>query len=284
MAPRRLGRASDLHCQAARHRRAPTKRRTWHPYSPTRYLGVQLDLFFGKKREAATGPDTLSLSDRVVPLKFVRHDRARRYVLRLSPEGVVRVTVPRRASLQGARQFAESQREWIERQLARRAALPALDPRWSGGTVIWYRGEKVGLLVELAGDLARIRFADQVLNAPAVSPDVRQAVESHLHRLAVVSLPPRVFELAASAELRVRRVHVRNQRTRWGSCSQNGTISLNWRLIQTPDEVRDYVVWHELMHLREMNHSPRFWRAVAGVCPGFEAGRSWLRQHGASLR
>jgi predicted metal-dependent hydrolase len=79
-------------------------------------------------------------------------------------------------------------------------------------------------------------------------------------------------------------VTVRNQRTRWGSCSRRGTISLNWRLIQTPPFVSDYIILHELMHLREMNHSPRFWRQVETVCPGYRTAEEWLKPHASLLR
>ena len=72
-------------------------------------------------------------------------------------------------------------------------------------------------------------------------------------------------------------------RSRWGSCSANGTISLNWRLVQTPEMVRDYIIYHELMHLREMNHSARFWALVATLTPEVEAPRAWLRTNGARL-
>jgi len=77
---------------------------------------------------------------------------------------------------------------------------------------------------------------------------------------------------------------VRSQKSRWGSCSRRGTISLNWRLIQTPDFVRDYIILHELAHLREMNHSPRFWRAVIEFCPGYRDAERWLRAHSDILR
>ena len=81
----------------------------------------------------------------------------------------------------------------------------------------------------------------------------------------------------------VRRVSVRNQRTRWGSCSRRGLISLNWRLVQTPDTVRDYIIHHELMHLREMNHSERFWARVEAVCPGWRDAEKWLKRNGSLL-
>ena len=74
---------------------------------------------------------------------------------------------------------------------------------------------------------------------------------------------------------------VRNQRARWGSCSATGGISLNWRLVQTPEAVRDYIIHHELMHLREMNHSARFWARVEEVCPGWRDAERWIRRNGS---
>src|SRR2546430_242181 len=84
--------------------------------------------------------------------------------------------------------------------------------------------------------------------------------------------------VASAHGFSVRRVTVRNQRSRWGSCSVRGTISLNWRLVQTPVFVRDYIVLHELAHLKEMNHSRRYWREVARLCPEFEQAERWLKQ------
>ena len=80
------------------------------------------------------------------------------------------------------------------------------------------------------------------------------------------------------------RVTVRNQRTRWGSCSRRGTISLNWRLIQAPGFVRDYIILHELAHTLEMNHSDRFWRQVETLCPDYRNAERWLKQHKEVLR
>jgi predicted metal-dependent hydrolase len=93
-------------------------------------------------------------------------------------------------------------------------------------------------------------------------------------------LPVRLAELAARFDLTVARVSVRNQRWRWGSCSPNGHICLNWRLVRMPEWIRDYVLIHELMHLKRLDHSPRFWRLVAAACPEYEQARGWLRQFG----
>jgi len=108
------------------------------------------------------------------------------------------------------------------------------------------------------------RLRKNSLNTKVTGPaaDLRSAIERHLWRLAAKEMPLRVLEYDAVHQLPVRRITVRNQRSRWGSCSRRGTISLNWRLIQSPPFVRDYIILHELMHLREMNHSIRFWREV----------------------
>lgn len=105
-----------------------------------------------------------------------------------------------------------------------------------------------------------------------------------LRALAKEMLPPRLLQLAAQHGLTVTRVSIRNQRSRWGSCGRDGHICLNWRLVQMPDWVRDYVLVHELMHLRRLDHSPAYWRLVAAAYPAYEAARVWLRRDGPALR
>ncbi|MSO46348.1 MAG: M48 family peptidase [Acidobacteria bacterium] len=105
-----------------------------------------------------------------------------------------------------------------------------------------------------------------------------------LQTRARVELPTRLLELAAVHGLAVSRVSVRNQRTRWGSCGRDGHVSLNWRLILMPEWVRDYVIVHELMHLRRLDHSRHYWRLVAEAYPDYEQARVWLRTQGPSLR
>jgi hypothetical protein len=96
-------------------------------------------------------------------------------------------------------------------------------------------------------------------------------------------LARRVWELAREHPSDVKQIVIRNQRSRWGSCSCNGTISLNWRLIQLPDHVRDYIIVHELMHLRELNHSPRFWREVEKACPDYRQAEEWLKRNSGQV-
>jgi hypothetical protein len=134
------------------------------------------------------------------------------------------------------------------------------------------------------GESGMIRFGSEVVNVTDHGADLRAAIERHLWRLAAKELPPRVLEYATLHQLPVRRISVRNQRSRWGSCSRRRTISLNWRLIQTPAFVRDYILIHEIMHLREMNHSSRFWREVERACPDYETAERWLKQHSSLLK
>ena len=171
-------------------------------------------------------------------LVFVRHPRARRYVLRVDRDGAVRVTIPRRGSKREAQAFAASQRAWVERQL-RKVAAEAARPK------------------------------------PPEPP--REELEACVAR-AKQQLAPRLLELAAAHGLTVARVSIRNQRWRWGSCNRNGHICLNWRLVTMPEWVRDYVLIHELMHLKRMDHSPRFWKLVAAACPHYQEARRWLRK------
>ena len=168
---------------------------------------------------------------------FVRHPRARRYLIRVEDDGRVRVTVPRWGSKREAAAFAEREHAWIEKQRARVAGQRAT--------------------------AARERMPEEI--------------ERELRNRAKRELPGRLLELAARHALTVTRVSVRNQRWRWGSCSRNGHICLNWRLVQMPDAVRDYVMIHELMHLRRMDHSPKFWKLVEAVCPTFQTSRAYLR-------
>ncbi len=101
---------------------------------------------------------------------------------------------------------------------------------------------------------------------------------------AAVELPELLLRRAADLGLTVSRVSIRNQRSRWGSCGREGHITLNWRLVLMPEAVRDYVLVHELMHLRRLDHSPQYWALVAQACPDYHVAREWLRANGRALQ
>lgn len=226
----------------------------------------------------------VSAGGRQIPLALIRNSRARRYVLRLRPDGSARVTIPRGGSAAEARRFSERNRGWLERQLQHQAAATNRPKEWLIGTEILLRGELVKIEAGVNGESGMIMFGGELIKVANPAVDLRAAIERHLWKLAARELPPRVLEYGALHQLPVRRITIRNQRSRWGSCSRHRTISLNWRLIQAPPQVRDYIVLHELCHLREMNHSVRFWREVKRVCPDFEAAERWLKEHSSLLR
>jgi predicted metal-dependent hydrolase len=216
---------------------------------------------------------------------FVRHPRARRYVLRLLPDGTPRVTIPRRGSRREAERFLLAQQDWVDRQRASLEERGAKRPPrlWAEGHHVLLRGVLLTIRhgAGSQGDGVRVDADTLVVTTREGrgTGDLRAIVTGWLWRLARLELPARLHALGAQHGLEVKTVSVRSQRTRWGSCAPDGRVSLNWRLVQTPDPVRDYVLLHELMHLRQANHSKRFWRLVAAACPDYQAARHWLKAH-----
>jgi predicted metal-dependent hydrolase len=167
---------------------------------------------------------------------------------------------------------------WIARRLAeveQAHAQVALR-----GDAIPYLGATLRLQTERGR--TRVHRRGDTLLVP--EQDTAAAVQRWLRRAARAEITPRAHRAAGALGVQVTRVSVRDQRTRWGSCSSTGALSFSWRLLLAPEAVLDYVVWHEVCHLREMNHSPRFWALVARHCPGYEQPRRWLRDNAAALR
>lgn len=241
---------------------------------------MQLELRF--QQQSPPPSALLNLPGKSVPLCLVRNPRARRYILRLARDGTVRVTVPRGGSQSFAIEFAQKHAAWVETQLRKHAAAPKLPQPWTQGTQFLFRGEQVTLSVQ-TGQPA-VSFADQTFRLRELPSDLRPFVEAYLRHLAAMEFPGRVAELASQNGVSIQRAVIRNQRSRWGSCSAKGTISLNWRLIQAPPFVRDYIIIHELMHTRQMNHSARFWKLVENACPDYRVAEKWLNAHDCLVR
>ena len=214
--------------------------------------------------------------------EYVRVLRARRYIVRVRPDGIVRVTVPRGGSRAEAVRFVEQHLSWIDRERVRvrTASVPRV---WADGTTILLHGEPVEIQLLDTADGRRAVYSDRGIRIPAGASDLRPFIERDLRALAHDELPSRVSTLASQHGLSVGRVTIRNQRSRWGSCSPTGCIALNFRLIQMPAFVCNYVLLHELMHVRHPNHSVRFWRLVERVCPEFREAERWLKTEGRKL-
>jgi predicted metal-dependent hydrolase len=241
---------------------------------------MQMGLPFGRQ-EKTKGPDVVVLDGHPVTVTCVRNRRARHYILRVNAAGGVRVTVPWHGSKAEALRFVTERHEWIVRERHRRAVRAASARPWADGTPVLFNGQEYPLRVTPSGpSRIRVSFADQVFMTNAEhAANLRRAVEVYLRRVATVDLPERLGRLALQHGFDVAAVSIRNQRSRWGSCSPTGRISLNWRLVQFPPRVAEYVLIHELAHLRHMDHSRRFWAEVGRLCPDYQASRVWLRTH-----
>ncbi len=215
-------------------------------------------------------------------IEFVRMRRARRYIVRVRPDGTVRVTIPRGGSSSEAARFLHRHSAWVASERARVHAA-SVTPAWTDGATMMLRGELVTIQVAADARGRRIvRYGERTVVLSG-NDDVRIGIEADLRVLARDELGRRLHALAADHGLKVSGLTIRNQRTRWGSCSRGGRIALNYRLVQMPPAVQNYVLLHELMHLKEQNHSHRFWRLVEGACPDFRLAERWLRRHGPGL-
>lgn len=225
--------------------------------------------------------ETSSVGEEII---FQRSHRARHYRLALRRDGTAVATIPIRGSEREAQRFVDRHRDWLKRARERDARRPRSAGVWAPGTRVLWRGELAEIRVATAGERPHVCLGAEAFRVPGLDGDLRAVLESHFARRAKIELPARTWELAALSGADVRHVTVRNQRSRWGSCSASGTISLNWRLVQTPESVRDYIIYHELAHLRyEMNHSERFWARVAGMCPWWREAEHWLKLNGSLL-
>jgi predicted metal-dependent hydrolase len=231
-----------------------------------------------------------------IPYRIRRSERARRARILVDGEGV-EVVVPRRFPLRDVEPFVEEKRAWIERTLRRMQATEAELPRarLEDGGWVPYLGEALRLAVRVEPGRQRehvARRGDEVrVGLPADSGMLlasdgvlRDALERWYRRRARAEVAPRLDAACARAGTAYTRLQIRGQRTRWASCSSNGAMSFNWRLLLAPAEILDYVVEHEVAHLEVLDHSPRFWRLLASRCRDWEEHEAWLRRHGHALR
>jgi predicted metal-dependent hydrolase len=212
-----------------------------------------------------------------IPYTVRRSSRARRVRVNVHAHTGVEVVLPARASDRAAAAAVRELRPWIERRLEEvrevRARVAA-----RGGTVP-YLGAPLEL-VEQPGR-TRVHRSGQRLLVPA--GEYRPALERFYRRAAREEVALRLDRATALAGSSYSDLSIRAQRTRWASCSAEGRMSFNWRLLLAPERVLEYVVWHEVCHLEILDHSPRFWALLERHWPGYREDRDWLRRHGPTL-
>lgn len=206
-----------------------------------------------------------------------RSRRARRVRVNVRDHVRVEVVLPQRAPECAAAEAVRELAPWIERRLAEgRSALARVAER---GASVPYLGRSLELVAQPGRTRARVD--GDLLLVP--EGDHRPAVERLYRRLARAEVAARLDRAAAAAALSYTALSIRSQSSRWASCSPAGAMSFNWRLLLAPEPVLDYVVWHEVCHLRVRDHSPAFWAMVEQWCPAWREQRDWLRRHGATL-
>jgi predicted metal-dependent hydrolase len=200
------------------------------------------------------------------------------------------VVVPRGMPLRAHESFLREKSAWIIQTLDRlREASPGPEaPQLTDGGRLRFAGRDLTLSLRDGNHPGHYRAALQSnvlrLSVPELSQaTIRRALEHWYRRQAEAIFAARLAIYNQVYQFRYVRVTIKAQKTRWGSCSRQGNLNFNWRLLLAPLPVLDYVVIHELCHLREMNHSPQFWGLVAAACPDHAQHRRWLRAHGQEL-
>jgi predicted metal-dependent hydrolase len=234
----------------------------------------------------ASEPQTIEIvfDELVHTVLLRRHRQARRYTLRIqAATRDVILTIPPRGTLKEAREFAQRHGGWIAARLKR---LPQAAP-FAPGLVMPLRG--VPHRVSHRGGVRGTVWTEvdshgeRLLCVAGGAAHIGRRVRDFLRREAKRDLQAASHRFAAALGLTIQRIVVRDQSSRWGSCSTTGVLSFSWRLILAPGDVLDYLAAHEVAHLVEMNHSAKFWRLVQRLCPEHERAKAWLDVHGTEL-
>lgn len=235
------------------------------------------------RRTSEPSAITVGFDGEIYPVRLRRHHQARRYTLRIhAANREVVLTMPPRGSVKQAKEFAQRHGAWIAARLRR---LPDTVP-FVHGTLLPLRG--VDHRIEHRKGTRGTVWVETHMDNPLLcvaggAPHVPRRVRDYLKREARRDLEVASRAAAQALEVDIRRVSVRDQSSRWGSCSSTGVLSYSWRLILAPPFVLEYLAAHEVAHLIEMNHSQRFWRLVERICPEMGRAKVWLDAHGAGL-
>ncbi len=218
-------------------------------------------------------------SGRAIPYQLERRTR-NTIGLKISPQGLV-VLAPRRLSMAQLEAALLSKAGWIEKKLDHIQAQVLPGMVWQDGTQLWLLGQEMRLQVEPHSQNKMLKHLPGQLLLATSTPDNQEylahKVVQWYRSYAKQDFARRLALFAARLGERLPAMALSNAKTRWGSCNSKREIRLNWRLIQAPPHIINYVICHELAHLREMNHSSRFWAIVASICPDYQQAEADLK-------
>ena len=225
----------------------------------------------------------IEIDGQILPVKVVENDRAKRITLRLFPAGDgLKVTTPAHVGDDEIEEFVSRNRNWAATRIARLPRRVEL----SHGETIPFKGveHKIVSSGNLRGLVQAKRVGDEyVLSVPGEPASASRKLVAFLKREARKELDAIVNIHATKIGIRPKQIRITDTTSRWGSCSSTRTLSFSWRIIMAPPEVLNYLAAHEVAHLREMNHSDRFWKLTKELCPDTDIQKVWLRTHGAKL-
>jgi predicted metal-dependent hydrolase len=182
------------------------------------------------------------------------------------------------------RRFIEEKSDWIKRKQVRARKEAVRPHQFTDGETFWYQGKELPLRLVRDGRPGLVMMDGAFRLAKSAQPRAGSVFEAWYKKQARAVLAERVDFFARKYGFEVSKIRISSARTRWGSCSRKGTLSFTWKLVMAPPEVVDYVVVHELCHLRVLNHSPSFWAQVEAILPDYKAKRKWLKANGGKLQ
>jgi len=228
---------------------------------------------------------SIIISGREIPYTLKISARRRTLGLRIDERGLT-VHIPKRVPQHTVESLLQDKSEWIARKLAEWQDRPAA-MQWQDGAALRYLGQDIQLSLRVDARNRAVEFDSARLYLALPNPDddatVQRKVAQWYRKQALVDFTRRIELLAAKLGVPKPPMFLSNARTRWGSCNSRGEIRLHWRLIQAPPHIIHYVVAHELAHLKEMNHSPKFWAWVEKLCPDYSTARQELKALSAQL-
>jgi predicted metal-dependent hydrolase len=241
-----------------------------------------------RRQAAIEEKRTTTINHQTITYSLRRSCKARRVRLEVRQQTWLAVIVPRYYPISRLPEILKSKARWISRNLARFSQPELLPTRKELriGDTIPYLGHDLELVKQENHD------SDSVVvvgNKLAISPDLfddgllEPALEQWYRVEAAELINDRITKLGSQMGISYKRLTIRRQKTRWGSCSHKKNLSFNWKLIMAPEPVVEYVIIHELIHLKEMNHSKKFWELVAQYCPSWREHKKWLKQHESDL-
>jgi predicted metal-dependent hydrolase len=240
-------------------------------------------MFFRRSKPIEPQQRTLSVAGRAIPLTIRSDRRATRLTLRIEPGGrALKMTVPLGVPIRDVEDFLDRHHGWLASRIA---SLPTEGSLGEGGKIM-VRG--VSHRIVSTGKLRGLTEASVVDGQPVLlvsgAPEhLGRRLSDFLKKEARRDLEERARYHARASGKRIASISMKDTKSRWGSCSHDGNLSFSWRIVMAPPEVIDYLAAHEVAHLTEMNHGPRFWALCEKLCPGTKDAKAWLKRHGSAL-